>query len=507
MTVRPGAGFKIVTKDLKKDWTMTHHRAKRYLRSYVLAASMVLGIATGTAWADTHYVDPVAGQTIQEVLNGVADGDTVILRDGMYTGEGNRGLEIPPGIAHLTISGENHAGFCIIDAENQDTILYTRGVDLLVQRITFRNGSGDNGGVLHCRGGKLVVEHCEFLDNSALASGGALYLLNVPAVEITNCLFSYNSAIIGAGVFSSFSDDITVTHSTFHRNDSPDSAAVYVEYGDQVELLYSILWNNRPQAIEHTHGEPLVLYCSSDAWYPGPNIQGDPLFASAVFGDHYLGHAYAGYPKDSPCVDAFDENQADQFDIIRDRTTSPFHLIDTGALDLGYHYYPDQSFVPPTPTPTHTVTPIPPNTSTPTMTPTMTPTDTPMPTPMPTPDYEIELLLNLPIFRPAALFRLELDVKNWKTRENPLRLFVVLDMFGDYFMFPSWTQQYDFMYVSVPVGHFGLEIMQFMWPYDCGSVDGMVFHAAFMDRDGVDVIHAGDDPFNGIASVTFSFSE
>jgi hypothetical protein len=486
---------------------MIDHIRKWNIRLFFLGTGFAIWMSAGTVDAVNHYVDPAAGQTIQEVLNGVTDGDTVVLRDGMYTGEGNRGLEIPTGVARLTISGENHAGRCIIDAENLDTILYAHGVDLLVQGITFRNGSGDNGGALHCRGGKLVVEHCEFLDNSALASGGALYLMNVQTVDISNCLFAGNIATVGAGVFSSFSDTITVTHSTFHQNDSSDSAAVYVEYGEQVKVLFSILWNNRPQAIEHTHGDPIVQYCCSDAWYSGPNIQGDPLFASALFGDHYLAHAYAGYPQDSPCIDAFEEHQADAFDIITGRTTSPFHLIDTGALDLGYHYYPDQSFVTPTPTPTHTVTPTPTNTPMPTITPTRTPAPTSTPTLTPTPEYEIELLLNLPVFRPAALFKLELDVKNWKTRENPLRLFIVLDIYGDYFMFPSWTQQFDFMYVSVPVGHFGLEVMQFMWPYNCGSADSLAFHAAFMDTDGMDVIHAGDDPFSGIASVSFSFSE
>lgn len=456
-----------------------------------LSAIALLFMIVGTVKAADHYVDPSTDQKIQDVLDGVSDGDVVILKDGLYKGEGNRGLQIPDGVRRLTLRAENHAGRCIVDAEHQDLILLAGGVDLSVKGITFRNGLSENGGAIYCQGGKLNVYDCEFIGNIAENSGGALFSQNVRDIEISNCLFALNNAVRGAGIYSSFADTIKILHSTFHRN---DSVAVYSEYCDQIDVLYSILWKNQ-QAIVQTHGEPRVEYSNSDTWFSGNNLKSNPLFVSAIYGDHYLAQVNAGYSVDSPCVDAFKELSVDDFPAVKDRTTSPYHFPDVGALDLGYHYVPFQAFVTPTPTPTPT--------------PSRTPTETPTPTgtPTATPVYEIVLALNDTIFKPGSTFKLDLCVNNRIARTNPLRLFVVLDVYGWFFFHPSWTERFEFEYVTIPVGQFGITIMEFEWPSKCGSADGLMFHAAFLDRDGQYIIHAGDDLLSGIASVVFSYSE
>lgn len=441
------------------------------------------------AVADTYTVDPSIGQTIQSVLDIVSDDDEVLLKDGIYIGEGNRGLTIPPDVTRLTIQGESHAGNCFIDASSQNHILYSQGVDLTIRNITFKNGNSSLGGAIQCQGGVLVVEHSEFIRNRAASSGGALCLLNTQQVELTNCLFFENEANQGGAVYLSFAQAVEIAHCTFNRNSAPASGAIHSERSEPVILRYSILWDDSATEVYSTDSLFDVSLSDIDQAIPGINIRKNPLFAPAFYGEHYLAHADAGYPVDSPCVDAFSNLDAEDFPIILDRTTSPYHFTDTDELDLGYHYFPLGGFQ--TPTPTYTPTP--------TGTPTMTPT--------PTPEYRISLALSETDFYPGDRFQLQVRVSNWLKRDNPLRLIVVLDVFGDYFFYPSWAPDFDFQYVSLPVGESGVWILDFDWPNGAGSVTGLMFHAAFMDTAGEAVIHGEGDPSGGIASVEFGFTE
>lgn len=439
--------------------------------------------------ADTYTVDPSIGQTIQSVLDIVSDDDVVLLKDGIYIGDGNRGLTIPPEVTRLTIQGESHAGNCFVDASGQDHILFSQGVDLTIRNITFQNGYSSLGGAIQCQGGVLVAEHSEFQRNRAASAGGALCLLNTQRVELTNCLFFENEANEGGAIFLSFAQAVEIQHCTFNRNSAPGSGAIHSERSEPAILRYSILWDDSATEVYSADSLFDISLCDVDQAIPGINIRKNPQFVPAYYGDHYLAHAYAGYATDSPCVDAFSNLDAEDFPIILDRTTSPYHFTDTDELDLGYHYFPLAGFQTPTPT----------STPTPTATPTMTPT--------PTPEYRISLALSESVFIPGDRFQLQVRVSNWLKRDNPLRLIVALDVFGEYFLYPSWTQDFDFQYVSIPVGESGVWILDFDWPDGAGSAMGLMFHAAFMDTTGETIIRGEDDPSGGIASVQFGFAE
>ncbi|MBN1879907.1 right-handed parallel beta-helix repeat-containing protein [bacterium] len=454
-----------------------------------IAVTAIL-LLCGFVKADTYTVDPSEGQTIRDALDVVSDGDEIILLDGVYIGEGNRGLTIPVTVLNLTIRSDSHAANCIVDASFQNNVIYSQGVNLLIEGITFRNGYSAYGGAIHCNGGHLTVRHCEFHWNEAVLGGGALCLQNMTGItDVSNCLFVQNSASSGGAIFLNFNVQSSILHCTFHKNSAPGSAAIHADHCSWTAVLYSILWNDSPMEVYGENTTIEVNLCDIDQDMPGLNIHQNPLFVSAEFGDHYLAHQYAGYPLTSPCVDTFNDLPVGMFPVISDRTTSPYHFVDTGDLDLGYHYTPWEAFQTPTPTETPTGTPYP----------TVTPT--------PTPAYTIELALTEKVFFPDDRFWLEVRVSNWLKQDNPLRLIVVLDVFGRYFMYPSWTEGYDFQYVSIPVGQSGVTVLDFLWPEGAGSAAGLSFYAAFMDTDGDIVISDASDPSAGIAVVEFGFAE
>ncbi len=80
-------------------------------------------------------------RTIQAAVDWAADGDTVLVADGTYTGVGNKDIE-PDGKA-VTIVSTGGPDFCIIDCESDGRGFWFRkgeDPDTVVQGFTVRNG-------------------------------------------------------------------------------------------------------------------------------------------------------------------------------------------------------------------------------------------------------------------------------------------------------------------------------------------------------------------------------
>ncbi|MBN1550865.1 hypothetical protein JW979_05335 [bacterium] len=65
-------------------------------------------------------------------------------------------------------------------------------------------------------------------------------------------------------------------------------------------------------------------------------------------------------------------------------------------------------------------------------------------------------------------------------------LFVILDVYGNYYFWPEWTMMPDLSWQNRTI-HTGTETIsilpQFTWPENTGSAEGIAFHAAFTDAN------------------------
>lgn len=117
--------------------------------------------------------------TIQEGINAASEGDSVIVRPGMYRGPGNRNLSF--GGTNVTLTTLGNVETTIIDCEGQERAFFlsNTGEDTtcIIRGFTIRNGHSptSHGGGIFASEASVSVEQCVIEDCSAPGSGGGVY--------------------------------------------------------------------------------------------------------------------------------------------------------------------------------------------------------------------------------------------------------------------------------------------------------------------------------------------
>lgn len=223
--------------------------------------------------------------TIQDALNAAAEGDTVLLADGVFTGEGNRDLSMH-GRAIVVRSQSGNPATCTLDAQGtaadpHRAFLFwnQEGPGSVLSGLTLTGGHLESdvmqynlcGGAVYCDNATSPrIENCVFTDNTVLGEtqfggavacyrssvelrdcvftgntatkGGAVGVIDYSTPSLVNCLFVANEALSSGGaVYASGSNAlVTITSCTFTGNVNPSYSGT----------LYS--WNYASYEIDHT---------------------------------------------------------------------------------------------------------------------------------------------------------------------------------------------------------------------------------------------------------------
>lgn len=148
---------------------------------------------------------PEESPTIQAGVDSAAGGDTVLVADGIYTGDGNRDVDFR-GKA-IVVMSENGPEATIIDCEGSSSephraFLLENGEDStsVLEGFTIRNGRTNDGGGVYCWYSSPTLRKNKITDSYAVAYGGGISceLYASPAIEEN--VFVGNYAIGGAAV-------------------------------------------------------------------------------------------------------------------------------------------------------------------------------------------------------------------------------------------------------------------------------------------------------------------
>jgi parallel beta-helix repeat protein/predicted outer membrane repeat protein len=219
----------------------------------LLLTFFFLLLLSSATHAVTIYV-PDDISTIQAGIDACTDGDTVMVRDGTYTGDGNRDIDFL-GKA-IVVMSENGPEATIIDCEG-DSLDPHRGFHIhtgedsssVLQGFTIQNGymrgpyPQNTGGGMLIEDSNPTVINCTFRGNYATYCGGVKNSYSNPTLTnctfsgnsggmdnsrssptITNCMFNDN---LGIGMYN-YDSHPTITNCTFSGNSSGlDGGGIY----------------------------------------------------------------------------------------------------------------------------------------------------------------------------------------------------------------------------------------------------------------------------------------
>ena len=151
---------------------------------------------------------------------------------------------------------------------NVDTIVTINGGTVTLEGLTIsgaNNSSGSGGGVLQTSG-TLTVSNDTFTNNigdmaSGDVGGGGIASFN-SNLMIANSIFNDNTASVGAAVFASGDATLTITSSSFLKNnmtDGYDGGALFAENGQNINISLST-FNNNVSAPGGVAGIELLFY-------------------------------------------------------------------------------------------------------------------------------------------------------------------------------------------------------------------------------------------------------
>ncbi len=181
----------------------------------------VMGWLPSPAAAATLMV-PGRYATIQAAVNAAANGDTVLIADGTYTGSGD--VDIDYAGKSLTVTSQHGAAKTIIDCagssgeNHRGFFFHSFEANAVVSGLTIKNGYMGSGGAVDIEGSNVTLQNCILTANTATSAGGGAIFSNNGAfldntaggslysgsVTIENCAIAGNTAPIGGGIYENF---------------------------------------------------------------------------------------------------------------------------------------------------------------------------------------------------------------------------------------------------------------------------------------------------------------
>lgn len=133
---------------------------------------------------------PADQPTIQSGIDAAKDGDTVIVANGIYKGEGNVNINFKG--KQITLKSQNGAETTIIDCEKKPetrgfTFQNTGTTEMVLDGFTIINGTHESGSAIYCNFASPLIKNCAITQNERTSIYG-----DNSSVVIQSCLIANN---------------------------------------------------------------------------------------------------------------------------------------------------------------------------------------------------------------------------------------------------------------------------------------------------------------------------
>ncbi|MFH1148212.1 MAG: NosD domain-containing protein [Pseudomonadota bacterium] len=166
-------------------------------------------------------------KTIQAAIDAAADAQIVVVREGTYTGPGNRDLDLL--CKAITVRSRKGANNTIIDCEYNGRGFYIHSGETsssIVDGFTIKNGNADKGAGIYCLASSPALYNCIVIDNTAETLGGGIACSNHSSPILSNCIIAGNVAVFGGGICNDTSSSPTLTDSIIRNNSATQGGGV-----------------------------------------------------------------------------------------------------------------------------------------------------------------------------------------------------------------------------------------------------------------------------------------
>lgn len=191
-------------------------------RAHVGKWMLLLGLLFPTIQAQAvDRMVPGEYATIQAAVNAASSGDHVVLADGVYTGSGNRDIQINKPLTIRSESGLPEQ--CIIDCAQSGRGFLVFNASAYFQGMTIQNSLAltreafYRGAAIYSLNSDTRIRHCRFSNNRASLYGGAI-CTEYGSLHVVDSLFTGNNTDTEGGAIHSSTTPITLSGCRFENN-------------------------------------------------------------------------------------------------------------------------------------------------------------------------------------------------------------------------------------------------------------------------------------------------
>jgi len=196
-----------------------------FFLTIITLAILAIGLIDSVSAVDIT-IDSKTPGGLKKTIENASNGDTIYLENGVYSGKENTGLRIHRSI---TISGKGSN--VVIDAKIKDNIFnIAPDTKVTLKNLKLINGkSTGHGGAIYSQS-SLIVSSCNFNNNQARKSGGAISIHDSDGtLTVSGSIFANNKCDgIGGAIFGGRANRISVSDSIFTNNKAiREGGAIY----------------------------------------------------------------------------------------------------------------------------------------------------------------------------------------------------------------------------------------------------------------------------------------